>query len=116
MDKISKEQRGYIMSRIRSRNTTPELKVKKLLRALGFQFHPKGVYGNPDFADKSRKVALFIDGCFWHRCPSHYKPPQTNGKYWLNKIKINVSRDRKVNRALKQNGYSVVRIWEHDIP
>ena len=102
------------MSRIRSSGTKPELKVKSVLRALGFAYQPK-MYGNPDFANKKQKIAIFIDGCFWHGCKKHFKLPEQNRKYWLLKIKGNMNRDKEISRNLKKAGWNVIRVWEHEL-
>lgn len=114
-EKITTAQRSKIMSSIRSVNTRPELKLKRLMVGIGFKYHPKGVYGSPDFADKKRKIAIFVDGCFWHGCPKHYKTPTNNRTYWVMKIKKNRARDRQVKATLIKEGYLVLRIWEHEI-
>lgn len=88
--------------------------MKKGLQGLYFRYHPK-IYGNPDFASKQKKVAIFADGCFWHKCPKCYIEPKSNKKYWLSKIQKNVERDRAINRNLRKNGWTVIRIWEHEI-
>ena len=77
-DNLTKEQRSFCMSRIRSKNTKPELKHKAM--NLHLEYQPK-IYGNPDFIDWKKKIVIFIDGCFWHKCPLHYKSPKTNKKY-----------------------------------
>lgn len=69
----------------------------------------------PDFVFQKPKVALFVDGCFWHGCPRHGTKPKTNAKFWRNKIATNQARDRRVNSALRKRGWSVVRIWEHEL-
>ena len=114
-DVLTKKQRSYCMSQIRSSKTKPELKLKKLMKSLGFSYQPKGIIGKPDFADKRRKIAVFIDGCFWHGCPKHYKMPKSNKAYWLPKIKKNMARDRKVSKFLKKAGWKVLRVWEHEL-
>ena len=103
------------MSRIRSQNTQPELKLIKIMKTLKFSYHPKGIIGNPDFANKKQKIAIFIDGCFWHKCPKHYIKPKNNMIFWKNKIKKNVQRAENVNKLLKKEGWRIIRIWEHDI-
>ena len=72
--------------------------------------------GTPDLAFIGRKVAIFADGCFWHGCPEHYTCPVRNASFWRRKIKRNLSRDRKANQNLADLGWSVIRIWEHEIP
>lgn len=101
------------MSQIRSTKTLPELKLKR--RLLGFIYQPKGIYGKPDFADRKKKVAVFIDGCFWHGCSKHYIKSKTNSAYWTPKIKRNVLRDRLVDKTLAKQGWKVVRFWEHEL-
>jgi len=115
MDKHTKEQRSYNMSRIRSQNTKPEITLIKIMKVLKFTYQPKKVIGNPDFANKKQKIAVFIDGCFWHKCPKHYVKPKTNIKFWKDKIKKNIQRDEKVTKNLKEKRWRVIRIWEHDI-
>jgi len=104
------------MSRIRGKNTKMEISFAKKLKSYGIKFrkYPKILKkGNPDFLID--KIAVFIDGCFWHKCPLHYREPKSKRKYWLPKIEENVKRDRIVNRSLKKMGYKVVRFWEHEI-
>lgn len=76
--------------------------------------HPK-ITGNPDILLKDSKTVVFLDGCFWHKCPKCFKKPQTNKKFWEQKINNNVKRDEKINKMLKQDGWSVIRFWQHDI-
>lgn len=73
------------------------------------------VFGKPDFVFSSARVALFVDGCFWHRCPLHSTQPKSNSIFWDEKLSRNVSRDKRVNRRLRKEGWIVVRIWEHDL-
>ena len=103
------------MSKIRSSKTKPELKLKKLMRKFGFAYQPKNIFGKPDFADKKDKIAVFIDGCFWHGCKKHYKMPKQNKKYWNEKLKRNIQRDKIVSSRLERDGWKVLRIWEHQI-
>lgn len=114
-DVLTAAQRSHTMSRIKGTKTGPELRVKKALKALSFEFQPRGIYGRPDFANRAAKVAVFIDGCFWHKCPKHYKKPKSNKAYWAAKIKKNTSRDIMVNRRLQRSGWRVIRVWEHSI-
>ncbi len=111
-DNLTKRQRSYCMSRIKSRNTKPELILKKKIR--GFVYQPKA-FGNPDFINYKNKVVIFIDGCFWHKCPIHFVNPKSNKKYWLPKIERNILRDKEVDFAYKNSGWKVERIWEHKI-
>ncbi len=115
MDVHSKTVRSYNMSRIRGSKTQPELKLRKMLKVLGFTYQPKGIYGKPDFANKKNKIALFVDGCFWHGCQIHYQTPKSHKAYWVPKIAQNIKRDSEVNLYLKSTGWRVIRIWEHEI-
>jgi DNA mismatch endonuclease (patch repair protein) len=99
------------MSKIKSESGIEILPEK--YKGLYLRKHPKGVFGNPDFANRTRKTALFIDGCFWHRCPRHYRRPKSNTKFWDNHIGKTVARDKKVTRKLKREGWKVIRVWEH---
>ena len=112
-DNLTSKQRSYCMSKIRSRNTAPELKYKANSKSLEYQ--PKNLFGKPDFADWKNKMVIFIDGCFWHKCQLHYKEPKTNKEYWLPKLERNVTRGLEVDLAYKNAGWKVIRIWEHEL-
>ena len=114
VDKFSKETRSYIMSRIRSSNTKSELRIKALLDGRVMRYQPK-MPRNPDFGSKKYRVAVFIDGCFWHGCPRCYREPKTNKKFWKKKIGRNKERDVEYTRDLKKMGYKVLRFWEHQL-
>jgi len=114
-DTLTKKQRSYCMSHIRSSKTKPELEFKKTLKILGFAYQPEGIHGKPDFANKKYKIAIFIDGCFWHGCPVHYKKPKSNRDYWKNKIRKNRDRDNTICKELESKGWKIIRIWEHNI-
>jgi DNA mismatch endonuclease (patch repair protein) len=114
MDRVSKTIRSRIMAAIRSRgNATTELSLGKLLWAANLRGYGKHwrVVGKPDFAWPGRKVAVFVDGCFWHGCRCKYLP-RTNMEFWRNKIETNKRRDRRVSRLLQRAGWKVVRIKE----
>ena len=114
MDHVSKKIRSKIMASIHSRgNTTTELPLAKLLRAAKLKGYRKHwhVAGKPDFAWPRRKVAVFVDGCFWHGCSCKYLP-RTNTEFWRNKIQTNKRRDRHVAQTLKREGWKVLRIKE----
>lgn len=115
VDWLTKKTRSKIMSSIRSSKTKPELALKKALRGLGFSYQPK-MNGSPDFANKKKKIAIFVHGCFWHKCSRHFRQPESSKKYWLPKLQKNVERDKRNEKMLKSKGYKVIRIWEHDIP
>jgi len=110
MDIFTKEKRSQIMSRIKSESSIEVL--PKSLKGLYLRKHPKCILGKPDFGNKSRKVVVFIDGCFWHMCPKHKRVPKSNRKFWFIKLKSNVKRDKYVVRVLKREGWQVIRIWE----
>lgn len=112
-DNLTKKQRSYCMSRIRSRHTKPEL--KHMAQNLHLEYQPEGFPGNPDFIDWRNRIVIFIDGCFWHKCPLHYKEPKSNREYWISKIEKNVLRDKEITIAYKNSGWRVLRIWEHEL-
>jgi len=110
-------QRSYNMSRIRGKDTKPEIFLRKALWKEGFRYtlKNKDVPGKPDLVFRKQKIVIFVDGCFWHRCPKHFVEPANNIDFWEKKIQSNVDRDKKINRELKKSGWTVVRIWEHDL-
>jgi len=118
MDIMSKDERSERMRRVRSKgNRSTELKFRIALvrRGItGWKMHDGKLPGTPDFVFKETKVAIFVDGCFWHGCPACKRPlPTSNAAYWIKKIASNASRSRRVNRQLRLLGYRVVRVWEH---
>lgn len=105
------------MAAVKSRNTGPELELRKALYARGlrgWRCNYKRASGRPDIAWPARRVAVFVDGAFWHGHPSRHKPGRS-GQYWDRKIEQNVARDRRVNRELGDSGWSVLRIWDFEI-
>ena len=116
-DKVTKEKRSEIMSKIRGKNTKIEIVFRKKLWAQGYRYRLHGkMPGKPDIIINKFKVAIFIDGCFWHACPRCKKKlPSTNKKYWKKKIDGNVKRAIDVNAELDELGWCVIRIWEHQI-
>jgi len=113
-DILTKKQRSYNMSRVKCSKTKPELRLKPVMKMLGFAYQPK-IYGRPDFASKKLKIAVFVDGCFWHKCHKHFKAPKQNAKFWRAKIAGNVVRDREVTEKLRKLGWTVMRVWEHNV-
>lgn len=115
-DKFSKETRSKIMSIIRTKNTTPELRVRKTLHALGYRFrlHRKDLPGKPDIVLPKYNTVIFVHGCFWHRhiCKKGQTLPQTNNSFWEDKLDKNVRRDQANIEALESLGWNVVIIWE----
>jgi DNA mismatch endonuclease (patch repair protein) len=104
------------MAAVRSRgNKETELKLLKLLRShqiTGWRRHQK-LPGNPDFVFPGQRLALFVDGCFWHGCRKHCRMPATNRDYWNAKISRNIARDKITVRALRNAGWRVIRFWSH---
>lgn len=116
-DIVSKAKRSEMMSRIRSRDTKPERLLRGALWHLGFRYRisPKNVPGRPDIVFKWARLAIFVDGCFWHGCPTHYQRPKNNSRKWRKKLLQNRARDKQVNAMLRTAGWRVIRIWEHSI-
>lgn len=115
-DVLSEEQRRRCMAAIKGKNTKPEVKLRKKLWSLGHRYRiGHGLPGKPDIVFASHRVAIFVDGCFWHRCPVHYRQPRTNQEFWVAKISRNVARDALVNDQLEAQGWQVIRIWEHEL-
>lgn len=116
-DTHTKEQRSFNMSKIKARNTGPEIQLRKFLFAhhfRGYRIH-SNLPGKPDIVFTKKKVAVFIDGCFWHKCPECYTEPKSNRGYWIPKIQANVERDQRNTAELESMGWTVIRIWEHEI-
>ena len=117
-DVFSTSKRSEIMSRIKaSGNEATEVVFVKLLRAAKISGWRRQsvLFGKPDFAFRAERVVVFIDGCFWHGCPRHYKPPKSNREFWSEKIMRNRRRDREVDAALTAKGWQVVRFWQHEL-
>jgi DNA mismatch endonuclease (patch repair protein) len=112
-DNLTKKQRSFCRSKIRGRNTAPELKPRA--KNIHLEYHPKNIFENPDFIDRENNVVMFTDGCFWHKYSIHYKAPRTPKKYWLPKLEKNTIRDAKINLTYKNAGGKVKRIWEHEL-
>lgn len=135
-DVFDSAKRSEVMSRIRSKgNRSTELALVAAFKKAGIKGwrrhvvlklklrsrrgapageKPRVLVVKPDFVFRRERVAVFVDGCFWHQCPLHSKVPESNGGFWEQKLARNVERDRAANRALKAEGWWVVRIWEHD--
>lgn len=112
--------RSRNMAAIRRRDTKPEVELRSALQRLGLRFrkdHPIHIDGKlirPDVAFTKRRVAIFVDGCFWHSCPEHGRQPGVNGEYWSPKLEGNVIRDKAQTAALQSAGWTVIRCWEHE--
>lgn len=118
-DVHSKEVRSYNMSRIKGKNTKPEMLVRQFLHANGFRYrlHVKDLPGKPDIVLPKYKAVIFVHGCFWHghaHC-KYYVIPKTRTEWWLNKLNKNIENDKKANDTLGQAGWKVHTIWECDL-
>lgn len=119
MDRISKEHRSWNMSRIRGKDTTPELTVRSLLHRLGYRFrlHRKHLPGHPDIVLPKYQAVVFVHGCYWHRhkrCRLAYTP-KTHANFWQRKFQENVERDKNAVKTLRQAGWRVLIVWECQI-
>lgn len=119
MDNLTIEQRKLNMRNIRSKNTKPELSLRRELWSKGIRYrlHGKNIFGKPDIYIKKYKIAIFVDSDFWHgRLYQEGKSiPKTNQEYWIPKLERNISRDIEVNKRLKEQGWIVLRYWESEI-
>jgi DNA mismatch endonuclease (patch repair protein) len=110
------------MARVRRRDTAPELALRRILHARGLRYRvdraplPDLARRRADLVFGRARVAVFVDGCFWHGCPEHATMSKTNSDWWASKLAGNVRRDRDTDRRLANAGWSVVRIWEHEDP
>lgn len=118
MDDRTQEQRSKTMAAVKSQNTRFERTFlselpPQILR--GIEQHPGDVPGKPDLAHRRRKVAIFLDSCFWHGCHKHLRMPSSNRTYWTRKIAGNRARDLRVSKELRESGWLVMRVWEHSL-
>lgn len=129
-DIFTRRKRSAVMAAIRSHgNKATELRLIRIFRAHGITGWRRGASlqwkaeseklkafrVKPDFVFSRLRVAVFVDGCFWHGCPRHGTQPKTNVRFWRDKIARNRTRDRQVNRLLRKLGWRVVRVWEHEL-
>lgn len=115
-DVMTPEQRSRCMARIRGRDTKPEVLLRKELWRRGLRYRLRcRLPGRPDLVVTKFRVAVFVDGCFWHGCPTHGARPKSNREFWCRKLSRNMERDREVNERLKSMGWKVIRIWEHEV-
>lgn len=119
VDVFTPQKRSEVMSRIKGRNTRLEASGFSLLREVGLRFrrYPKGIFGHPDAANKKKKIAIFIDSDFWHGYNYQIGKFHKNlpNEYWHKKIRTNIYRDKSVNAKLTNEGWVVIRIWEHEL-
>lgn len=115
-DVMTPAQRSRCMAKIQGKNTAPETVLRTALWATGLRYriHAK-LPGKPDIVFPRAKIVVFIDGCFWHRCPLHGAMPRSNAEFWERKLNGNVVRDRRNEETLKRLGWYVVRYWEHQV-
>lgn len=116
MDRVPRDVRSRIMANIRSVGTSIELEFSRELRRsrVSFVEHPSTL-GRPDVVFSKPRVVVFLDSCFWHRCPYHFRPPKSRQEYWVPKIARNVKRDKEVRAWYRREGWKVLRFWEHQI-
>ena len=117
LDNLSREKRSGVMASIKGKNTKPEIVVRRLLWSKGFRYriHDKTIIGKPDVSNKKKKIAIFVDGCFWHGCSKCYIEPTTNVDFWRKKIRGNKNRRVKVKKELERKGWNVLELRKHDI-
>ncbi|MFF4124210.1 very short patch repair endonuclease [Microbispora rosea] len=115
------EGRSRNMRANRRADTKPEVALRSALHRLGYRYRKDlridlgdGVKVRPDIVFTARKVAVFVDGCFWHVCPEHGRQPTVNEWYWTPKLRRNMERDQRANAALAEAGWQVIRLWEHE--
>lgn len=111
--------RSRAMSSVKGRgNRSTEIRLRLALVRFGVRgwcLHPKGIPGKPDFFFPKKRVAIFVDGCFWHACPTCGHIPKTNRPFWQEKLRTTSMRDRKNTKTLRHDGIRVLRFWEHDV-
>lgn len=117
----SDEHARRTMKANRSRDTNPELAIRRRLHAMGLRYRVDFRLAPPlrtraDIVFTRKRLAVFVDGCFWHRCPLHSTPPRRNADYWGPKLDGNSARDRRTDAALADAGWRVLRVWEHEDP
>lgn len=119
----SSDQVSAVMKRVRTKDTAPELALRKLLFSVGLRYRihykPQSVAlgrSNINIAFPGAKLAVFIDGCFWHGCPDHGTIPKANGDWWAEKLQSNRTRDERVTAVLQAAGWNVLRLWTHQSP
>lgn len=106
------------MSNLRTAGTGPELAIRHELhrRGLRYRVNVASLPGRPDIVLTRARIAIFVDGCFWHGCPEHAVAPKSNAEWWRSKLEANVARDRRDAARLHEAGWTVVRAWEHESP
>ena len=118
-DVFSPEKRSAVMRRVKGRDTSPEIAVRRMLRAagIGYRLGGRGLPGKPDIVMQGRRTVVFVHGCFWHGhdCARGSRKPKANADYWTAKLARNVARDREVGARLTSEGWRVITVWECDL-
>jgi len=117
-DTVTPQERSQIMAKVKGRgNKSTELKLIKYFKEYGIKGWRRKypLSGKPDFVIPKARLAIFVDGCFWHGCKEHCRLPATNREYWVAKIDSNIKRDKKINKDLEGKKWLVIRIWEHEL-
>ena len=119
--KPSSTEVSWRMRRVRQKRTAPEMLIRRLLHKMNVRYRVNSLVepylrARPDISIKKYKLAIYIDGCFWHACPIHASWPKSNSEWWKEKIEGNVLRDRRHKLELESCGWTVMRFWEHEIP
>lgn len=118
VDTVSKDVRSRVMRCIPSRGTKPEVLMRlALVRSglRGWRMHVSNLPGKPDFTFSKKRLAVFVDGCFWHGCKYCYRGPKSNKRYWNSKLLSNKARDMKNSKMLLSSGWRILRLWEHQV-
>jgi DNA mismatch endonuclease, patch repair protein len=117
MDQFTKEKRSEIMRSVRTRDTAPEIRLRRALWKAGLRYRTRErIEGaKPDAAFLGKRVLVFVDGCFWHGCPRHYTQPVENAAFWRAKLEKNRARDQRNNQTLEAKGWRVLRFWECEV-
>lgn len=121
VDKLTPERRSENMRRIKSKDTKPELAVRRLVHRLGYRFrlHRRDLPGSPDLVFAGRRKVIFVHGCFWHQHPDpacrDARPPRSNNSYWGPKLARTIERDAASEEELRKQGWDVLTVWECDI-
>jgi len=117
-DTVTKEVRSRVMRSIPSQGTSPEFLLRSALarhRLRGWRLNDAALPGKPDFAFPKQRLAVFVDGCFWHGCRQCYRGPKSNTRYWRSKLRLNKVRDARSDGVLGKLGWRVLRLWEHQV-
>lgn len=115
MDKFSRRTRSRIMQSIKSKDTKPEIFLRKALWKNNYRYRLHYGKEKIDIAFPSKRLGLFVDGCFWHQCPKHSHLPKSNKSYWLPKMEKNIKRAKEKDKRLKDDGWKIIHVWEHEL-